>query len=170
MANANATNEYNVTVPPTFLELTKTYHGCAIVAQNGNIVGRIQSYTPNFAARTITPLYELNFLTFGRPIDNVPGIEAGRSIDIERVEVWGSEMERAFGHEADDIGQQWQDLCDQTLPFILQEAWFKGPTRYLTWEYLGCWFTSNSNGSFAATGEGHVISTANLQYIIRRVV
>lgn len=169
MAIADAKNSYGVVSPSLVLDLTKTYHGLAIVAENGNPVGRIQSYTANFAARTVTPIYELNALTWGRVIDNVPGIETGRSISTERVEVWEEEMELAFGSAADKSTEEWVDLCDQTNPFTMQEAWFRGEEAYRRWEYSGCWFTSKSIGGIAAQGEGHVIAAAEMVYVYRRI-
>jgi len=167
---AGARNDFGVTVPAVSLPLTKTYHGLTIIGENGLIVGRIQSYTPTFAQRTITQIYELNGLTWGRPIDNVPGVEAGRSLSCSRVEVWNEEMEVAIGPQADVLrngGAEWPDLAEQTRPFVLQEVLFKGNTRYRTWEYLGCWFESKSVGEYGANADPSIKSTAQAKYVAR---
>ena len=170
MAVQGARNDYGVTVPAVSLPLTKTYHGLTIIGDNGLIVGRIQSYQPTFASREITDVYELNGLTWGRPIDNVPGKETGRSLQLERIEVWNEEMELVLASQADVVrtgGSEWPDLMEQTRPFVLQEVLFKGNTRYRTWEYLGCWLVSKTVGSYSATGNPQESSSANAKYVVR---
>lgn len=170
MAVLGARNDFGITVPAVSLPLTKTYHGLTIIGENGLIVGRIQSYNPTFAQRAVTELYELNGLTWGRPVDNVPGVESGRSLSCTRVEVWNEEMEVVLGPQADVLrngGAEWADLAEQTRPFVLQEVLFKGNTRYRTWEYLGCWFTSKTIGDYSANGNPQVSSTAQAKYVVR---
>jgi hypothetical protein len=166
-----AQNDYGVTVPGMALATTKTYHGLTIISETGQIVGRVQSYTPVFAKRAGSHVYELNAYTFGRPIDYVPGIESGRSLSCTRIETWEEEAEIAFGSSQDiaRLGRtEWSDLCDQTAPFIFQEAFFRANTRYRAWEYLGCWFTSKSFNSFSADGDAKVVASLEMAYIIRK--
>ena len=170
MAVLGARNDFGVTVPAVNLPLTKTYHGLTIIGENGLIVGRIQSYTPTFASRAVESVYELNGLTWGRPIDNVPGIESGRSLTLSRVEVWNEEMEIVLSNQADVLrtgGVEWPDLAEQTRPFVLQEVLFKGNTRYRTWEYLGCWFTSKTVGAYGAQTSPQVVADAGANYVVR---
>jgi hypothetical protein len=167
-----ASNDYGVTVPAVALNSTKTYHGLTLI-RDGQIIGRVQTYTPKFAERAVNLVYELNAYTWGRPIDNVPGIESGRSLSVHRIEVWGEEMEIAFG-PAEDVNRnnrlEWIDLCEQTVPFVFQEALLKANTRYRSWEYLGCWFTSKDVDAYNATGDAKIIATSNMSYVIRRAV
>jgi hypothetical protein len=166
-----ARNDFGVTVPAVALNITKTYHGLTIISETGQIVGRVQTYTPKFAERDVTLVYELNAYTWGRPIDNVPGVEKGRTLSVHRIEVWDEEMELAFGGAEDNSrngGVEWIDLCEQTQPFIFQEAIFRGNSRYRSWEYLGCWFTSKDIDAYNATGDAKIIATSNMSYVIRR--
>lgn len=166
-----ARNEYNVTVPATSLELTKTYHGLSIINERGEIVGKVQSYNPVFAARAGSHVYELNAYTFGRPIDYVPGIESGRTLNCTRIEVWTDEMEVTFG-PANDVARtgnaEWIDLCEQTRPFLFQEVIFKGNTQYKAWEYLGCWFKSKSLTAYGAQEIPSVQAQSEMAYVIRQ--
>lgn len=166
-----ARNDYSVTVPALALNLTKTYHGQTLISETGQIIGRIQSYTPEFAQRATKLVYEVNAYTWGRPIDIVPGIESGRSLNCERIEVWEEEMEIAFGSTDDNArlgGSEWIDLCEQTKPFIFQEALFRANNRYRSWEYLGCWFQSKTVSPYSAEGDAEIKATAKMQYVIRR--
>lgn len=168
-----AANDFGVTVPAVELNMTKTYHGLSIISESGQIVGRVQSFSPKVAQRDGSLVYELNAQTWGRPIDYVPGKEGGRSLSCSRIEVWNEEMEIAFG-PANDIarngGVEWMDLCEQTQPFIFQEAWFKGNSRYRAWEYLGCWFTSKSFSGFSAEGDAKVVADCEMAYVIRKAL
>ena len=168
-----ASNDYKVQTPLVELNITKTYHGIAIINSDGQIIGRIQSFTPKPYARDLTKVYELNPYTFGRPIDIVPGKETGRSISCSRVEVWDEEMELAFGPDSDNarVGNaEWIDLAEQTVPFILQEALFRGAARYHSWQYLGCWFESKTYGNIEAEGDAKYRVDCELQYVIRRAI
>lgn len=168
-----ARNDFGVTVPAVELNLTKTYHGLSIISEQGQLVGRTQSYTPTFATRAVSHVYELNAYTFGRPIDNVPGIESGRTLAVQRIEVWDEEMEVVFGPQADiarNGGIEWIDLCEQTTPFIFQEVLLRGNVQYRAWEYLGCWFTSKTITGMTAQGDAKIVSDAAMMYVIRQAI
>ncbi|EHM1384171.1 hypothetical protein KFS98_003658 [Salmonella enterica] len=162
----SASNGYGVTSPSLALDMTKTYHGVSITLPNGGIIGRIQDFNPTFASRSIVPLYELNRQTVGRPIDNIPGIESGRSISITRVEVWDDELEIALAAAE----REWIDLCEQTKPFSIIESMFRGNSKYRAWSYDGCWFASKSLDSFSAEGDMKVSASAEINYVIRRSI
>jgi hypothetical protein len=169
----SAANQYNVTTPTTSVALTKTYHGLCIINGNGQIVGRIQSFQPNAYSREGKHVYELNAFTFGRPVDYIPGIESGRTLTCERVEMWNDEFELEFGAAVDvqrNGGVEWIDLCEQTTPFIVQEALFRGGARYRTWEYLGCWMKSKQITQFTAEGDAKYVVTCEMAYIIRKAI
>lgn len=170
---AGARNDYNVTTPLVELNITKTYHGIAIINQDGQIIGRVQSFTPKAYQRDLTMVYELNPYTFGRPVDIVPGKESGRSISCSRVEVWEEEMEIALGPKEDvarNGNAEWIDLCEQTKPFVIQEALFRGNARYRSWEYLGCWFESKNFSGIEAEGDAKYKVDCELKYVIRRQI
>lgn len=168
---AQARNDFSVTVPAISLPMTKTYHGLTVIDERGRIVGRVQNYNPVFASRAGTHVYELNAFTFGRPIDYVPGIESGRSLSCSRIEVWEDEFEVAMGPDQDNArngGKEWSDLCEQTKPFIFQDALFRGNSRYRAWEYLGCWFQTKSLTQASANGDAMFVSDVTMAYVTRR--
>lgn len=159
-------NDYGVETPDLALNLTKTTHGLSISLPTGTIIGRIQDWAPTFAERALSNVYELNRRTFGRPIDIVPGVESGRSISVNRVEVWEDELEVAFGAATSEM----VDLCDQTEPFDIVESLFRGSTAYRSWRYKGCWFASKSLSGMSAEGDAKLISDATINYVIRQKI
>ena len=147
---------------------TKTYHGLAIVVNNVT-VGRISSYKVPTLARTITPVRELTPPgqaggSFGRVIEQVPGKseDGSYTLTVARTEVWGKELEIAFGFAATFL-----DLCDQTRPFILEEQLFQGTQRKYTHRYSGCWFSELGNEDFTADGDAIVKATATIMFTSR---
>tara|TARA_R100000656_G_scaffold104176_1_gene76188 strand:+ start:229915 stop:230433 length:519 start_codon:yes stop_codon:yes gene_type:complete len=139
----------------------KTYHGISIVV-GGRIVGRIQSFKPNMYTRQGNHVYEVNHLTFGRPVDYVPSINEGYNISVSRVEVWNQEFELALGYSA-----VWSDLIDQNRPFTIQEYLFKGNTVYRVWLYSGCWFTNRNEDGFESKGDAQIKATGEIQFVSR---
>ncbi len=161
-----ATNAFDVTVQP--LEqaapgapTTKTYHGASIVVQ-GNIVGRITSWQPSAYNREGNHVRELSHVTWGRPIDYVPGQSTGYSISFARTEVWNQELELTLG-----FGALFDDLMDQTRPWVTQEYLFRGTELNLLWQYSGCWFTAKNNNNWEAAGDAIVTVECELNYVSR---
>lgn len=159
-------NPHGVSVRPLDLTAenaptTKTYHGLAI-SVNGKLIGRIQNWSPKMYTREGEHVYELSYLTFGRPVDYVPGIATGFEIDAERIEVWDEELELAFGYPA-----VWADLIDQNRPVNIQEYLFRGPDVYRVWLYTGCWFTDRNESQFEAEGAPSVMASASLSFVSR---
>jgi hypothetical protein len=151
--------DYTVADAPT----TKTYHGCAIVA-NGNVIGRVQTWSLAGArAREATHVYELNSSTWGKPVDIVPGRSTGYTISMARVELWNAELERALGY-----GAVFSDLTDQNRPFTLLEYLYRGSMLYRAWQYLGCWFTNLNEQEFGAEGDAKVSVQCDILYVTRK--
>lgn len=140
---------------------TKTYHGVVIVV-NGNVVGRIQNWNPQMYTREGSHVYELNNLTFGRPVDYVPSINTGYTISASRTEVWYEEFEIALGYPA-----VWADLIDQDQPFACEEYIFRGQTVYRSWLYRGCWFQDKNQDAFDAQGDAKVKVNATINFVSR---
>lgn len=161
-----ATNPYGVRTRPINFNApgaptAKTYHGLSIVV-NGKIIGRIQSWNPQMYSRDGSHIWELNHLTFGRPVDYVPSVNRNYSVSCSRVEVWNQEFEIALGFAA-----VFADLIDQDKPFTIQEFLFRGTQVYRTWQYLGCWFADRNEAEFGAEGDAKVISNANINFVSR---
>jgi hypothetical protein len=142
---------------------TKVYHGVSITAGDNKIIGRIQSWQPDSYTREGIHLYELADLSFGRPVEYVPGKSTGYTVAVTRAEVWNSEMEIAFGFTA-----LFSDLIDQTRPFSVKEYWIKGTAgTSQIWEYRGCWFTNKNIEAITSDGDGITKISANLAYVSR---
>lgn len=161
-----AANPHGVRVRPLDFDAPgaptiKTYHGISIVV-NGRIVGRIQSWNPQMYSRNGSHVYELNHLTFGRPVDYVPSINTNYNISVSRVEVWSQEFEIALGYPA-----VWADLIDQNRPFSMQEYLFRGSAVYRVWLYSGCWFTGRNEQGFTAEGDAKTIVDGQIAFVSR---
>ncbi len=162
-----ATNAFGINTRPLDFTVadaptTKTYHGASIVV-DGNIVGRVTSWNPSGAyTRDVAHVYELSHVTWGRPVDIVPGRSTGYSIAMTRVEVWGQELELTLGY-----GQVWDDLADQDRPFTIYEYLFRGDTLYRVWRYAGCWFSDRNEDAQTADGDGIFRANATLMYVQR---
>lgn len=137
---------------------SKVYHGFALQANNVTI-GRVTMYTPPERDRTVTIQKELNPLTFGQPVDVVPAGAENFTMNFSRTEVWGAEIEKAFGET--DI---YMFLTSQNRPLSLDEVIFQGERLYQRFRYLAVWYNNISFDGFDATGDGIVRVTANLTY------
>jgi hypothetical protein len=142
---------------------TKVYHGVSITSgDNASVIGRIQSWQPDSYTRDGIHLYELADISFGRPVEFIPGKATGFTIAVTRAEVWESEMEIAFGFDLFD------DLIDQTRPFSVREFWIKGKSGISqVWDYKGCWFTSKNIDAITSDGDGVTKISATLAYVSR---
>ncbi len=162
-----ATNAFGIGVKPLDFSVpdaptTKTYHGASIVV-GGNIVGRITSWQPSGAyTRDVAHVYELSHITWGRPVDIVPGRSTGYTVAFTRVEVWFQELEIALGYPA-----LWDDLSDQDRAFTCFEYLFRGSTLYRVWRYAGCWFQDRNEDAQTADGDGIFRTNATMMYVQR---
>ena len=139
----------------------KTYHGIALVL-NGNVIGRIQQWQREIYKRATKLVRELNNLTFGRPVDNVPGINNGYTISAQVAEMWNKEIEIQSGYTT-----RWTDLISQTAPIEAQEFWFRGAGPYEVWTYLGCWITDRDETQMSAEGDTIVMANLNMSFVSR---
>lgn len=161
-----AANPHGVRVRPLDFDAAgaptiKTYHGISIVV-NGRICGRIKSWNPQMFSRNGAHVYELNHLTFGRPVDYVPSVNTNYNLSVSRVEVWNQEFEIALGYPA-----VWADLIDQNRPFSIQEYLFRGSAVYRVWLYSGCWFTSRNEQAFSSEGDAQVVVDGQIAFVSR---
>ena len=162
-----ATNAFGIQTPGLDFTVpdaptTKTYHGASIVV-DGNIVGRITSWNPSGAyTRAVNLVRELSHVTWGRPVDIVPGISEGYTIAFTRVEVWEQEIELTLGYSS-----VWDDLADQDRPFTIFEYLFRGAALYRVWRYAGCWFSDRNEDAQTADGDGIFRANCTLMYVQR---
>lgn len=165
-----ASNPFNVAVPvidfthkhaPT----SQTYHGVAIMV-NGSIIGRIQNWqVTGVYTRTNTYIRELNYQTFGRFVDIVPGVVGEYKATAGRVEVWGEEFEKACGYT-----KVFEDMLDQTFPFSITEMWRKGNKPYRISNYHGCWFDQKEHDSWTADGTAQVMLNVSLSFVSKSIL
>lgn len=142
---------------------SKTYHGIALVV-NGKVLGRIQSWNNTGAyTREFEHVRELNNLTFGRPVDIVPGIGTGYTISASVAELWGSEIEIQTG-----ASERYIDLISQVRPFTAQEFWFRGSDPYEVITYLGCWMTDRNESEYTPEGTPRVMANFQFAYVSRQ--
>lgn len=140
--------DYSSPYAPT----TQSYHGFSIQV-DGITIGRITSFTPIQMSRPATLVRELNAQTYGQPVDIVPGVEENFTLAFGRAEVWGEEIEVAFGAATDPYTL----LINQNRPFTIDEVYTRGTTIYRQFRYLGCWFTSKNTAAFEAEGGDSII-------------
>lgn len=141
---------------------TQSYHGFSIQVVTaggaGVTIGRITEWTPLQMSRPATLVRELNADTYGQPVDIVPGVEENFTLAFARAEVWGAEIEVAFGVGGGPSGvDPYMLLVNQNQPFIVDEVYMKGNTVYRQIRYLGCWFTSKNTAQFTAEGGDSII-------------
>jgi len=147
---------------------SKTYHGITI-SVDGNVIGRVQNWdTTGAYAREGEHVYELNNLTWGKPVDYVPGRWTGLSISATVAEMWNAEVEVQIGLVAP--GQQIADLIHQNRPFTAHEFWFRHVAIYRIWAYRGCWLTDRNEKAYARDGNARVIAKFNFNYVSRQLV
>lgn len=142
----------------------QTYHGLTIVS-NDKIVSRVTSWDPQVYSRTVNHVQELCHLTFGIPVDAIPGGSSGYTVSSARNELWDDEYEMALGYDL------FEDLTDQTRPFKIREYLFKGANNaYRIWEYSGCWMTEKNIEGFSSDGDGAIKLTASITFVRRNLV
>lgn len=146
---------------------SKTYHGIAL-AVGGNVVGRVQTWDTTGAwARGGEHVYELNDLTWGKPVDYVPGRWEGLTIAATVAEMWDKEIDIQLGLKNQG---QLNDLIEQTKPFTAHEFWYRGIYEYRIWVYRGCWLTDRNETAYAADGNARVIANFNFNYVSRQIL
>ena len=140
---------------------SKTYHGLSLVI-DGNVIGRIQNWSPAARTRTVTHKWELSANAFGRPVDLIPSKADGYNISIGRTEVWSQELEMVCGY-----GSVWRDLMEQNYPFVFTEQLYHGSDLYRSWDYPSCWFTSYSEEGATVDGDGAYVVTGEIAHMPR---
>ena len=106
-------------------------------------------------------------MTWGKPVDYVPGRATGFSVTATVAELWFKEIEVQLGIVAE--GEQLNDLIDQNFPFVAREFWFRGSETYRVWTYVGCWLTDRNEETFSADGNAKVIANFTFNYVSRRM-
>ena len=172
-------NNYGVQVKPLDFSherspMSKVYHGLTIVAQN-NIVGRLTSWNPSLYKRDVQHQFELSYITWGRPVDIVPGkMNGAYTITATSLEMWDKEIDRRLTGESTVI---FNDLQDQVYPLEIHEHWFKGGasgswTTYRHWGYFGVWLTDMDPESYSADASdgGRVQANANMTFVSRQLL
>lgn len=143
--------------------ITQSYHGFGIRV-GGVFIGRFTEWTPIQMAREGVHIRELNPLTYGQPVDYVPGVESNFSLAFGRAEVWGEELEKAFGDP-----RAYNLLINQNRPFDVDEVYKRGNEVYAIYRHVGCWFTSKAQQAFQAEGGDSVIRISGEIAFVNRI-
>lgn len=167
-----ATNRFSIennrTIPidysSPFAPTTQSYHGFSIQV-DGVTIGRITEWTPLQMSRPATLVRELNAATYGQPVDIVPGVEENFTLAFGRAEVWGEEIELAFGAATDPYAL----LVNQNRPFSIDEVFARGASIYRRFRYLGCWFTSKNTSQFTAEGGDSIVKVDGEIMFVNRI-
>lgn len=146
--------------PPT--TIARTSHSLTILGPDGTAIGLIQNWGPNMS-RAVTPIYELNADTSGRPVENIPGNLQGLTMNVTRFDIWNRRMEQVFGSV--DLYM----LSNQKAPFSVRERWVWSDNSIEIWEYAGCYFTSLGR-TISATDQRTVLVNSNITYLFKRPI
>jgi hypothetical protein len=165
-----ATNRFNIEAnrpaqqidfDAPYAPTSATYHGFSIQV-DGVTIGRFTEWTPQALDRDVTHIYELNAKTWGQPVDAVPGKANTFTVAFGRAEVWGEELEVAFG-ESDPYTL----LTNQNTPFAVDEVYLRGLQLNRQYRYLGCWFSSKTTDAFTADGDGIIRISGEITFVNR---
>lgn len=139
----------------------QTYHGLTIVVE-GAVVGRITDWTPQPFSRDVAVMKELNYATFGLPVEAIPGGSTANTFSFSAAEIWGAEIEIRLGYTS-----VWTTLMDQTRPFTLYEYRLRGDDIYRCWVYRGCWFTEKNEQGMSSEGDAIIKIDGSVTYVSR---
>ena len=146
--------------PP--ITTVRTSHAITIKTQSGITIGLIKQWNP-VQNRDVNPVYEINQMTSGDPIENIPGNMRNLTIRVQRYDLYNKPMETAFG-TANLIF-----LSDQNTPFQVQEIWRFPDGSAEAWTYTGCWF-NNIGKNYQSDDQRMVLVDAGLVYVRRQLV
>ena len=65
------------------------------------------------------------------------------------------------------FGAVFDDLMDQTRPWVTQEYLFRGTELNKLWQYSGCWFQTKNNNNWEAGGDAIITVECELAYVSR---
>jgi len=116
-----------------------TSHGIQIKVR-GKVVGSITNLKPGIPNRAFTQIYELNPLSSGHIIDQVPGNLTGFEVTCQRADIWNEPFELAFGGDM----SIYEAIGNQNVPFELYEyLWFPNGYKRIS-VYRQTWIRSVS--------------------------
>lgn len=158
---------------------TATSHAITIRTDRGIKIARIQQWAPTMS-RTIDQIFEVQVNNNGEPIEQVPQIQNGNRISVERYEMYTNQLGEAFGVPTisaasgqDPLqtvgsvnGNDLVSLVRQIKPFNVREIWrdpFGGIRAYV---YVGVWFTDWGK-TISATDDRIIKARATLQFTRR---
>lgn len=146
---------------------TRTSHGLTIRVVGGPVIGACFGFTEQ-VTRDLEDAWEIDANATGyRPVDIVPGNVSGRSLRIDRYDLFTQVMEEVLGSREVVV------LSDQTRPFVLRTHW-QSPVGALLggrriYQYEDCWFASM--GRVARADDTRLVGVnAEIRYGLRRRV
>lgn len=98
--------------------LVRTSHAISIKAGN-QVIGNIQTWSPS-QARAVNPLYEIDAVGTGMPLEQTPGVASGLTIQVARYDLYAAKMEEVWGSP-----KPFWMLTDQHNPIDVEEKWIR---------------------------------------------
>lgn len=117
----------------------------------------------NDETRTLEDVFEVELSSRGLPIDIVPQNVTGRTLTVERYDLFSKVIEEVFQASPSEI----VSLADQLRPFVLREVW-RDPGSALTsrsrlYQYTRCWF-SRKGRRMKSTDNRIVMASGTISY------
>lgn len=147
---------------------TRTSHALLIRVAGGRVVGACNGFS-HTQTRNVEEEFEVGVGARGySPADMVPQNVTGRTLSIQRYDLFQRPCEEAFG-----TGFEYTSLADQRRPFTLRTIWRSPVSSVLggrrVYEYTGCYFTRF--GRTARTTDDRIVNVdAEIAYQDRRRV
>jgi len=96
----------------------RTSHAVSIRA-GGYTIGQIQTWAPS-QSRGVAPLYEIDAVGVGNPLEQVPATATNLTIQVSRYDLYRAKMEEVWGNP----NAYWM-LTNQHNPFDVEEKWIR---------------------------------------------
>lgn len=167
------------TAPP--LTQTASSHSITLRTDQGLKIARIQSWSPSMS-RTIEQIFEVQANNTGEPLEQVPQIQNGNRISVDRYELYTTHIGEAFGVPTQGAGSggtsvspeqtgsinanDMVSLVRQIRPFNIRELWRDPFGTIRAYIYVGVVF-SDWGITIAANDDRIIKARASLQFTRR---
>lgn len=140
---------------------TRMDHALTIRTGSGRTIGAISGWHDQ-QSRTIEDVFDVEANANGLPVDMIPQILNGRTIRVDRYDLYTQIMEEVFG------SRQMVMLTQQSQPFKVREIWREPLGKLRVYEYI-CWFADKGR-PLRSDGNRIVQVNATLQYLHKRQI
>jgi hypothetical protein len=144
------------TIPTTRV---RTSHAFELRTSRGRVIGAVFGFESS-QRRVIDEEYEVEANAVGEPTELVPQTVEGRSIRVERYDLFTDIMEEAF------TSGELVSLTDQRVGLKLREAWRAPGAGKRRYQYSKCWFAELGR-KISSTDDRIVRVNTTLNYLRR---